>query len=222
MRFSLAVFSAILAIHHPLAHASEIIQATDYHAHEARVDTNGNWLALQRVDEHWQLVSVIPQFALVDDAILGPKEGIRVSTNISNANILLMDESLKPGPVESSLKGHPAEMTTPQDYEDSRLPDVGQTRALSLNKQQYVLKNIAGEIVLESQGLTQKLFSYSEAGDTNAYILWIGDLDNDGKIDLIVDASDHYNAGELRLYLSSTAPKGSLVKLVARRRTTGC
>lgn len=206
------------------ADASEIIETTDYHANEAKITTEGSWLALQEGDDGWKLVSIKPKFKKVDDAVLGPMKGINVSVNLPNSRILLMDGSLKPGSIVSATKGIPHKLTPAQSYENSRLPNVGEEKIYYLGKNKYVLKNVADEIILEFQGKTQVLFSYSESGETNASIVWVGDLDRDGKLDLILDASDHYNVGELRLYLSGKAQSdfGYLVSPVARRRSTGC
>lgn len=219
-----ALITCLMFLQCCLCNASEIIETTDYHADEANVTTKGSWLGLQKNDKGWRLVSVNPKFSRVDDAILGAGNGIRVSTNPADFGILLMDDSLTPGPVLSVLEGQSHELTPEQSYENSRLPNVGEEKTYNLNKNKYALKNVDGEIILEFQGKTQTLFSYSEGGDTDAKIVWIGDLDRDGKLDLILDASDHPNVGELRMYLSGKAQVdfGYIVALVARRRSTGC
>jgi hypothetical protein len=51
---------------------------------------------------------------------------------------------------------------------------------------------------------------------------WAGDLDRDGKMDLLVDLTDHYNVSELTLFLSSRAAPNELVKPVASFRKVCC
>jgi hypothetical protein len=53
-------------------------------------------------------------------------------------------------------------------------------------------------------------------------LLWAGDLDRDGKVDLLMDVSGHYSSMELRLYLSSRATPGELVREVALRSHPTC
>ena len=48
------------------------------------------------------------------------------------------------------------------------------------------------------------------------------DVNGDGKIDLLMNLSDHYNVNEMTLLLSLKRPRGSLVEKVAVFRTTGC
>ena len=51
---------------------------------------------------------------------------------------------------------------------------------------------------------------------------WAGDLDNDGIPDLYLDTSYKYSFSEMSLFLSSTANKGDLIKLVAQKRIFSC
>jgi hypothetical protein len=46
-------------------------------------------------------------------------------------------------------------------------------------------------------------------------ILWAGDLDNDGRLDLFLNLSEHYAEHVYALFLSSFADVGSLIKKVA-------
>lgn len=203
-----------------LSTASEIIQPSDYHADEARVEAGASWLALQPFKNDWRLVSTSPRFVPIPDEITG--DGIRVKPGVKNALVLLADESLRPGFVGKSQAGHSTGASPDQNFENSRLPSVGKDRKFALNGRGYTLRNLKGRLLLISQGVSQHLFNYSEEIENNAQLVWVGDLDRDGRLDLIVDASDHYNVGELRLYLSGGASSGSLVRLVASRRTTGC
>lgn len=203
-----------------LAHASEIIQPRDYHAHEAGVKRGLSWLALQPFKGKWRLLAAHPRFISIPDVIAG--EGTRVKSDVKNALVLLADKNLKAGMLGKSLIDSSPSASHEQWYENTRLPNVGQARNFTLNGRSYTLKNTQGKLQLISAGLSQYLFDYSEEMESNAEIVWVGDLDRDGRLDLIIDASEHYNVGELRLYLSSVAPSGSLLKLVASRRTTGC
>lgn len=58
--------------------------------------------------------------------------------------------------------------------------------------------------------------------DSPPRLLWAGDLDRDGKIDLLFDLTWHYNVTHLALFLSSAAKPGEFVGLVAEWRTVGC
>ncbi len=53
-------------------------------------------------------------------------------------------------------------------------------------------------------------------------LLWAGDLDRDGELDLLMDLAYHYNVSVLTLFLSSSSESGFLVKKVAEQTTYGC
>lgn len=202
------------------ANASEIIQATDYHADEAQVMVSAPWLGLQWADDGWRLVPANLKFIPIEDPITD--EGIRVESDVQNALVFISDEKLTAGQVGRSLAGHFVGGMPEKNDESSRMPGLGRELLLHLNDSEYKLMNADNKIVLVSNNVAQHLFDYFETVENNAEILWVGDLDRDGKLDLLLDASEHYNVGELRLYLSERAKEGALVQLVAVRRTTGC
>jgi hypothetical protein len=57
------------------------------------------------------------------------------------------------------------------------------------------------------------LTDLSEFDNTSPEILWLGDLDRDGKPDFVVRTRTWYEDEQIELYLSSIAEKGELVKL---------
>jgi hypothetical protein len=60
------------------------------------------------------------------------------------------------------------------------------------------------------------------AAEDTPSLLWAGDIDQDGQIDLLLDISNHYAARHYVLYLSSEADEGDLVKPVAELTIAGC
>ncbi len=53
-------------------------------------------------------------------------------------------------------------------------------------------------------------------------LLWVGDLDDDGYLDFLMNLSTHANVTHLSLFLSSYATRGNLIKKVVEWVTTGC
>ena len=57
-------------------------------------------------------------------------------------------------------------------------------------------------------------FDRSDAAVT--YLLWAGDLDRDGQLDMLIDTVCDYNASGPMLFLSSLAEDGDLLQMVAQ------
>lgn len=58
--------------------------------------------------------------------------------------------------------------------------------------------------------------------DASPGLLFAGDLDRDGRLDLIFDVSDHYNVSRPTLFLSSRARDGELLHAVSTYESVGC
>ncbi len=59
-------------------------------------------------------------------------------------------------------------------------------------------------------------------GDDAPNLVWAGDLDRDGRVDLVYNLANYYNYWHLALFLSSAAKDGELVGLVAEWVAGGC
>jgi len=70
----------------------------------------------------------------------------------------------------------------------------------------------------------QTIYSWPEGitEDLTASLVWAGDLDQDGKLDLYMILSRHYNEAVHTLFLSSRARGSDLVGTAAVFRVTGC
>lgn len=58
--------------------------------------------------------------------------------------------------------------------------------------------------------------------DATPKVIFAGDLDGDGALDLIFDITDHYNVSRPALFLSTGAKAGEFVREAARYESTGC
>lgn len=78
-------------------------------------------------------------------------------------------------------------------------------------------------LLLTSGENRQVLYSLVDCGGGAAWhVLWAGDLDRDGRLDLFVNVSPGDYGGSRKLFLSSKAQKGRLVKEVAELVSYGC
>lgn len=58
--------------------------------------------------------------------------------------------------------------------------------------------------------------------DASPHLMFAGDLDRDGKLDLIFNATDHYNVSRPVLFLSGAAEDDELLHAVAEHNAVGC
>lgn len=84
----------------------------------------------------------------------------------------------------------------------------------------YVVAN--SKLILSSGAKSQVIFSVEAPNDGGWSLLWAGDLDGDGKLDLYMDLHNNYNSTQRRLFLSSQASRKNLVKEVAEFTSVGC
>jgi hypothetical protein len=79
------------------------------------------------------------------------------------------------------------------------------------------------ELKLSDRQTSQIITKRSSAlRESMPILLWAGDLDGDGKLDLLIDMTDHYNVRQPTLFLSSRAKPGQLLEKVASYRKVGC
>ncbi len=103
---------------------------------------------------------------------------------------------------DESLASH-ADNRWPDCHIDLFAPNGSHSRLVSMKG--YV--SDAGKLYLGSDASTALLFA--------------GDLDGDGRLDLLLDTSDHYNVRQPTLFLSGEA-EGQPVRAVAQHRAVGC
>lgn len=210
-----------------------------FHGDEPVARDGEAWLALQVEAGHAALVPTRLQVHEVHDALLddaGESSGREVGSALGEDGLVfLRGPGLHAGPVRMAPFA-PAERLGAR-------PDYGirfDGRAYRLEVECVPAPDPAPEqqqfacvLVLGSGGDRQRLFElrgYVEPGsdevitsdDGKARLLFAGDLDRDGRLDLIFDTSDHYNVSRPTLFLSSLARPGELVGEAAQYRSVGC
>lgn len=142
-------------------------------------------------------------------------------------------EALKPGPV-TTIYHRPSW----KEIDRRNLPidamKTGYKREFNLNENWYTLRvsqglskdgTVIGVLLIELDGVSQMIaqnYHDPEYGETIGDLLWVGDLDSDGKLDLYFDEFNEKGYFGVGLYLSSEAEPGQLVKLVATFGMAGC
>jgi hypothetical protein len=214
---------------------AQLLETGEFHGDEVSAQTGERWLGLHVTDQHSTLLRYQLTVESVHDPITdhgtSEKTGKKVSVNLPLEPLFLVKSAkiLSGGPVTTVFK-------QAADYEKS-LERVS-PHNLKLAEATYVLKVVGSEdgakcsehsfpknarLMLVSGDVEQVLYSIDGCGNEPYwYLLWAGDLDRDGKLDLYLSVTQHYNVSERKLFLSSPAKRRQLVAEVAEFVTTGC
>jgi hypothetical protein len=216
------------------AHSVGLLETGTFHGEEVSARTGERWLGLYISEGHSLLVKTRLRVETVHDEIGdAPDEqtGKMVSVDLPLEPIFLVKgaKMLSEGPVNTVV------IRKPESEESlERIPPL----QLNLAQTQYELKVVGSpdgakcsedsfpknaQLVLTSGDSSQVLYSLEGCGNEPYwYLLWAGDLDRDGKLDLYVSVTYHYNVSQKKLFLSSQAAEGELVKEIAEFETYGC
>ena len=63
---------------------------------------------------------------------------------------------------------------------------------------------------------------YGEGYEGGIHLQWIGDIDGDGELDMLLTTSNHYACWEVNFFLSSKAERGHFFRQVSRYQDCGC
>ena len=207
-----------------------LLEVGEFHGEEVSAETGERWLGLHITDNS----STLLEYELAVDTVHDPfidaadqKTGKKVSVNLPLEPIFLVNSDwiLQSGPVKTVFEGsnEPLQSITP--------------RKLTVESTGYEIKIVGDEgekcwpdglpknakLVVTSENSSQILYTLQECGsDPSWFLHWAGDLDKDGKLDLYVSVTQHYNFSERKLFLSSQADEGQLVAEAAEFVTSGC
>lgn len=216
-----------------VAQADEILYTDLFHGDEVTAKSGETYLALVCKNERECVLQPVKlQVTQEYDAIVdaeNERTGKRVSAVGVEDVYLLRSNRLQPGIVKPA---------TPSATD---LLPVSKPQTITLGDTRSILHYRCGSapdpegfvdcaLVMETGGVTQVLASfpaYSDGGkvnplDVEQYVMFAGDLDHDGKLDLVANVSGHWNEWHPALFLSSAAKEGELVGRVAEMVATGC
>jgi hypothetical protein len=145
---------------------------------------------------------------------------VEVRSSPAGAQYAVTSRAVRAGAVTTVRRDYPAELSSNESREVM----------LALGNRRYVLRREGvredladARIVLTEGGATQVLFERPEFADEPHFTLhWAGDLDRDGRLDLIVTLSHKYSVFPTRLLISSSAQGNALVGVAARLDRSAC
>ncbi|HEX8495216.1 MAG TPA: hypothetical protein VF658_20565 [Pyrinomonadaceae bacterium] len=214
-------------------HSARVLETGEFHGDEVKARTGERWLGLYLTNKGSFLIDSILTVAIVKDEMVDSddshaKTGKRVSVNHQPIPILLVKgaKGLQPGPVSTVFNGT-LHLPTTMAVE---FPLGGSVYSLDVvtkdtSREPYISFSDAKLVLTKDDETKQVLYDLGgKGGPAEAYwqLLWAGDMDGDNKLDLYVQVSYHYNVSLKKLFLSSQAKKGKLVREVGEFHTVGC
>ncbi len=212
--------------------SAQLLEVGEFHGEEVSAETGNEYLGLHISDnDESMLLNYKVTVERVHDPLGdGPDEmtGAKVSVDLPLEPLFLVNagEILSAGPAQTIFAGSFDQPLREQEPVNLKLSDVS-----------YQLKVVPGEgetcgqhalprnakLVFSSGETNQVLYGLEECGnDATWFLIWAGDIDRDGKLDLYLNVTQHYNVSERKLFLSSAAPEGDLVQEIADFVTSGC
>lgn len=203
-----------------------VIEVGEFHGSDVALQQPTSWLAVYCRDGACAASPETIQSKRVSDPLDIDEGGAPTGTSIQTAShrtplFLVRGVPSKPRAIPTSFVGE-------------QFLAAGDERALQLGSIRYTLK-VEGrksteemlppgsKLLLSDGKLSQALYIVPEERDeAHITLLWAGDLDGDGRLDLYVDTSFHYNIAHRVLWLSSLAKSGQLAGEAAYFETTGC
>jgi len=225
-----------------------ILRIGGWYGEKPRIDAGQDWWGIFPDSAGYLLQQSPVTLSIIDESAVDPEGGVtRVFVEIpqEKAPLLLVHGLDNPiaGPLESAKllpPIWPADQSSPPKLNGFLFP--GQSLRLSLESQEIrlvaigtveeaarhhdsVISNYYIVVKQDMNGYTvsQKLAVIPRLDNIGRpHLVWAGDLDRDGKIDLLYNFTEHYTATRFMLYLSTAAEEGQLVGLVAVLNTAGC
>ncbi len=208
--------------------ALTLLETGLFHGGEAPVKSGDGWLGLVHDAGNSSSVRTLIRVEQAEDPIVdapGETTGSEVMVD-GPAPVFLTRgiPSLTAGHVHTVLLGSDGGSTV-TGGESLRFTLAGEDYRLIVTNRGQLFDRQAkpSSLIFHGGGISQKLYEWPKGlSDEHCELIWAGDLDGDRKLDLYMDISNHYNVTHRRLYLSSAAEDGELVKEVASFRTVGC
>lgn len=214
-----------------------------FHGDEAVAADGESWLGLRLDGDDATLVATIVRVRPIEDVVAGDAPGQRSGREVTSIHgdaiaMYLRGPRLRAGPIERAQTFSDASQSV-ASMPDYSLEFRGQRHRITAHCDPEPVARVDAQaqfvcrVLLDAPGRSQVLWAttgYFEPGattpslgdDAAPTLLFAGDLDRDGRLDLILDVTDHYNVRRPTLFLSTLAAPGELLGIAARFQSVGC
>ena len=220
------------------ARQAQLLLTGIFHGDEVAAESGEKWLALVPFGNGYALKETRLGIEFVKDEIIdedGEATAKKVFIDLDKKPLFLVRglPGIAAGPVETAVA-------------EPLYLKIGNETPFKLNNdRRYALRVACDEnspltvdhfgkcpLILKAQPKTQNIHDFQIyrppgtkpvfAGDARPALIWAGDLNTDGALDLLIDVSNQYNTSALTLFLSSGPTSEALVIKAAAFITSGC
>lgn len=199
----------------------QILQVGEFFC-EITAEPNEVWLGLYPTKSGYTLMPTTVRVDAFYDPTIGEDENVTGATRVSvqgqNAPLFLIKglDSLKTGMVKTLFSGRlPVESSFEFTLDNESTFSVAAFGGLKSNS-----GSVDYKVELVKGSRSQVICSFDTTNSAVSYLLWAGDIDRDGELDLLIDTVCDYSASCPALFLSSLAEGGNLLKKAAQFETT--
>lgn len=205
--------------------------------HEDEVDPHSSkykWMGIFKTDSGYYIGSTKIKLSRENDAVLDEadqKTGWSVSPSVKDTAIVLISglDYLQSRPIISIP--FKKQYILPGEHEEFICNDIkytlyatGTNKAELFKRESYNVSNykLFIKATINGRGYNQMIVSIATFDDAICTLTFIGDIDGDGRPDIIMDTTNDYNMERTTLYLSEPAEPGQLLKVVGWHAIVGC
>ena len=189
---------------------------------EITAEPNKVWLGLYPTKSGHNLMPTTVRVDAFYDPAIGDDEDVTGATRVSVpgriAPLFLITgiDTLKAGMVKTLFSGRlPLERSLEFTLDNESTYTIAAFGGLESNS-----GSVDYRVELVKGSRSQVICTYDRSDAIVTYLLWAGDLDRDGQLDMLIDTVCDYNASGPMLFLSSLAEDGYLLQMVAQFETT--
>lgn len=214
----------------------KILRTETFHNDEVEEDfKNKVWFGLFKKDNSYTLSQTQVFIKSVNDPIVDENEedktGWEVTTSIKDTCIILIEKKPYLSNREVWDIEVPANLADNEDFEfnykniEYTLFALEKKRKEKVDSEWIEVSDYSLYLRAYENGKETKTLLVAKKNIDEKFIeiLFAGDIDGDGRLDLIIDTSNHYNVSTPTLYLSKPATKeGKIIKPVGVFGSVGC
>ena len=187
-------------------------------------EPNEAWFGLYATKDGYSLMSSVIDIDAFYDLTIRDDEDVTGATRVSvrgRATPLFLItgmDTLKTGMVKTLFAGRlPLPMGSSLEFS---LDEASSYSITAFGGMESNAGSVVHRVELVNGSRSQLICSYDRTDAAVTYLLWAGDLDRDGKLDMLIDTVCDYNALGPVLFLSSIAEDGDLMNMAAQFETS--